>query len=348
MSNILSKSMEEDTLSISVSENRIDTLLEGTSRSFYLSLKVLPKNIRRHIGLTYLLARLADTIADSKVGENKILLQSLKEYNARIQDSNKELPDFTKLASIQENKSESELLSDAIIPVNYLEKTDKFTDSDRQKIRRCLDIIIGGQSLDLERFTDASGNQIISLDNEDELDDYTYRVAGSVGELWTHMSLDHLFEMDSEMQEILFIKALNFGKSLQLINILRDLPEDLLMGRCYLPKETLEKYDLTAEDLKDSKNMEAFKPLFDIYLDRAISYLNDAIEYIEMLPKNQYRLRLSCMLPVLIGQRTLILLRKENILDSKNRIKVMRPEIRRIMWQSIALCLLRKNPKKMM
>lgn len=348
MSNILSKSMEEDTLSISVSENRIDTLLEGTSRSFYLSLKVLPKNIRRHIGLTYLLARLADTIADSKVGENKILLQSLKEYNARIQDSNKELPDFTKLASIQENKSESELLSDAIIPVNYLEKTDKFTDSDRQKIRRCLDIIIGGQSLDLERFTDASGNQIISLDNEEELDDYTYRVAGSVGELWTHMSLDHLFEMDSEMQEILFIKALNFGKSLQLINILRDLPEDLLMGRCYLPKETLEKYDLTAEDLKDSKNMEAFKPLFDIYLDRAISYLNDAIEYIEMLPKNQYRLRLSCMLPVLIGQRTLILLRKENILDSKNRIKVMRPEIRRIMWQSIALCLLRRNPKKMM
>jgi farnesyl-diphosphate farnesyltransferase len=340
--------MEEDTLSISVSENRIDTLLEGTSRSFYLSLKVLPKNIRRHIGLTYLLARLADTIADSKVGENKILLQSLKEYNARIQDSNKELPDFTKLASIQENKSESELLSDAIIPVNYLEKTDKFTDSDRQKIRRCLDIIIGGQSLDLERFTDASGNQIISLDNEEELDDYTYRVAGSVGELWTHMSLDHLFEMDSEMQEILFIKALNFGKSLQLINILRDLPEDLLMGRCYLPKETLEKYNLSAEDLKDSKNMEAFKPLFDIYLDRAISYLNDAIEYIEMLPKNQYRLRLSCMLPVLIGQRTLILLRKENILDSKNRIKVMRPEIRRIMWQSIALCLLRKNPKKMM
>jgi len=340
--------MEEDTLSISVSENRIDTLLEGTSRSFYLSLKVLPKNIRRHIGLTYLLARLADTIADSKVGENKILLQSLKEYNARIQDSNKELPDFTKLASIQENKSESELLSDAIIPVNYLEKTDKFTDSDRQKIRRCLDIIISGQSLDLERFTDASGNKIISLENEEELDDYTYRVAGSVGELWTHMSLDHLFEMDSEMQEILFIKALNFGKSLQLINILRDLPEDLLMGRCYVPKETLEKYDLTPEDLKDSKNMEAFKPLFDIYLDRAISYLNNAIEYIEMLPKNQYRLRLSCMLPVLIGQRTLILLRKENILDSKNRIKVMRPEIRRIMWQSIALCLLRRNPKKMM
>ena len=347
MSNILSNTMEEGTLSISVSENRMDALLKGTSRSFYLSLKVLPKNIRRQMGLLYLLARLADTIADSKVGENKILVQCLKEYNSRIQDSRKELPDFTKLVPIQENKSESELLSDAIIPVNYLEKSDKFTDSDRQKIRSCLDIIIGGQSLDLERFTDASGKKIISLDNEEQLDDYTYRVAGSVGEFWTHMSLDHLFDLDPDRQERIFIKAVNFGKSLQLINILRDLPEDLQMGRCYLPKETLEKYDLTPEDLLDSRNMEKFRPLFDKYLDRAISYLNNAVEYIEMLPKNQYRLRLSCMLPVLIGQRTLILLKKENVLDSKNRIKVIRPEIRKIMRQSIVLCLLRRNLKKM-
>ena len=69
--------MGEDMLSINVSEKRIDSLLEGTSRSFFLSLKVLPKKIRRQIGLTYLLARLADTIADSKVGENGALMKFL-------------------------------------------------------------------------------------------------------------------------------------------------------------------------------------------------------------------------------------------------------------------------------
>ena len=94
MSSIISKPMGEDMLSISVSEKKIDSILEGTSRSFFLSLKVLPKKIRRHIGLLYILARLADTIADSKVGENKVLLQGLKEYNTRIQDSNKGLPDL--------------------------------------------------------------------------------------------------------------------------------------------------------------------------------------------------------------------------------------------------------------
>ena len=60
---------------------KIDALLEATSRSFYPTLKYLPKKIRGQIGLLYLLARVADTIADSKHGETKILLDTLKQYN---------------------------------------------------------------------------------------------------------------------------------------------------------------------------------------------------------------------------------------------------------------------------
>ena len=235
MQEVSSLSMARGESSDGESEKIIDDLLEGTSRSFYLTLKVTPKKIRRQISLMYLLARLADTIADSKVGENKILLELLSEYNNKIQDVNRKLPDFTDLAIIQEDPAEARLLHEANIPVNYLQKSGQFTNSDKMKIKKLLDIIIGGQILDLERFTDATGEKIISLENEEELDDYTYRVAGSVGEFWTHMSLDHLFNMKEKEKKILFEKAVNFGKSLQLINILRDLPEDLRMGRCYMP-----------------------------------------------------------------------------------------------------------------
>ena len=78
----------------------------------------------------------------------------------------------------------------------------------------------------------------------------------------------------------------------------------------------------------------------------AEEYLDDAVEYIKMLPKRQIRLRLSCLLPVLIGQRTLQLLREENILDSENRIKVMRDEIKKIMRRAFLLSITGTNPKK--
>ena len=59
-----------------------DALLEANSRSFFLTLKVLPKKMRRSVGLLYLLARVADTIADSKTGEVQILLDALEAWDA--------------------------------------------------------------------------------------------------------------------------------------------------------------------------------------------------------------------------------------------------------------------------
>ena len=60
---------------------KIDSLLESTSRSFYPTLKYLPKKIRGQIGLLYLLARVADTIADSKEGDTEELKRLLRLYN---------------------------------------------------------------------------------------------------------------------------------------------------------------------------------------------------------------------------------------------------------------------------
>src|SRR4029453_15162972 len=45
----------------------LGSLLRQVSRSFYLSLAVLPRSLREPIGLAYLLARAADTIADTRL-----------------------------------------------------------------------------------------------------------------------------------------------------------------------------------------------------------------------------------------------------------------------------------------
>jgi farnesyl-diphosphate farnesyltransferase len=193
----------------------------------------------------------------------------------------------------------------------------------------CLDVIIAGQILDLERFGPAKeGGGISSLNNDEELDDYTYRVAGCVGVFWTKMSLAHLMSLSPEKEVEFFEKGVRFGKALQMINILRDIPEDLRFGRCYIPSEALNRHGLQPEDLMDASNIDRFRPLYDEYLDLANGHFDAAVEYIRMLPEGQFRLKASCMLPVLIGQRTVTLLRTGNILDSEDRIKVTRDEMK--------------------
>jgi len=305
---------------------KIDKLLETTSRSFYPTLKYLPKKIRGQIGLLYLLARLADTIADSKHGETDVLLDLLNKYNDVAQGRSTKLPDFNDLAEIQTNPHEAELLMNA---KDVIEGLSEYEEGDRQRILECLEIIVGGQVLDLQRFGPAKeGGNISSLKTNEELDDYAYRVAGCVGTFWSKMSLAHLMTLPPEKEKVFLEKGIQLGKALQMINILRDIPEDLRFGRCYIPSEALAEHGLEPEDILGDSNLEVFRPLYDSYLDLTNIHLEAATDYIRMLPDKQFRLKASCMLPVLIGQRTVTLLRTGNILDSNERIKVTRDEIK--------------------
>ena len=309
----------------SIFNSELDSILEGTSRSFYLSLKELPNSIRPQVSLLYMLARTSDTIADSEQGDASDLLLALESYNDFSQGKTSNLMDISSLAESQRNKSEASLLRNV---EKIVSKIADFSESDQKAIRHCLGIIIGGQILDLQRFSSDEGT-ILSLESDEELDDYAYRVAGSVGEFWTRMSLDHIFKLKEENSEVeLFEKGIRFGKALQMINILRDIPADLSLGRCYIPRSKMEGYGITPTDLLEPSSMDSFRPLYDEYLDLTDEYLTSAVQYIEMLPHWKFRLRAACMFPVIIGKRTVSKLREGNVLDPSNRIKIGRSEIK--------------------
>ena len=317
--------LERVELPVLVNE-KIDRLLETTSRSFYPTLKYLPKKTRGQIGLLYLLARVADTIADSKVGETALLTEHLRAYNDVVQGRREELPDLSELADIQSNEHEAELLRNVSDVVDGLQV---YSPEDQERMLECLEIIVGGQLLDIERFGPANeGGNISALQNEEELDDYTFRVAGCVGVFWTKMSLAHLIKLAPEDEALFMERGIRFGKALQMINILRDIPEDLRFGRCYIPESSLESIGLKPEDLLNDEHLDTFRPLYNRYLDLTNEHLEAATAYIRMIPETQFRLKASCMLPVLVGQRTVTLLREGNILNSDERIKVTRDEMK--------------------
>src|SRR6266446_1521302 len=61
----------------------LTTLLREVSRSFYLTMRVLPGAIRPQIGLAYLLARTADTIADTELVPLTQRLDALRSLRER-------------------------------------------------------------------------------------------------------------------------------------------------------------------------------------------------------------------------------------------------------------------------
>lgn len=317
----------------------LEQLLKSTSRSFYLTLRVLPGAIRSQIGLAYLLARTTDTIADTEIVSPAQRLAALEQLRERILGKSSSLLDFGGLAQHQGSPAERLLLENVEEALTVLRG---FSSGDQNLIRTVLETITSGQQLDLKRFSqlaeDAAPGGIVALQNENDLDDYTYRVAGCVGEFWTRICRVHLFPDISLDENELIADGIRFGKGLQLVNILRDLPEDLKRGRCYLPLEKLESQKLLPEVLLSPANEQRFRPLFHSYLDKAASHLEAGWRYTNALPFGQCRVRLACAWPVLIGFKTIERLRGANVLELQQRVKVSRKEVRNIMLRSLLAC----------
>lgn len=315
-------------------------MLKRVSRSFYLTLHILPGSIRAPLSLAYLLARATDTIADTALVEVARRSEVLIRLRGKIRDAAslgrkvRVTDEVDVVGASDATEAEGELLRrlqdvfDALVLL---------PSEDRIRISTLLDTITAGQENDLEKFGNASPDCIVAFRSDEELDRYTYQVAGCVGEFWTEMCCAHVFPRARLDRKQLMADAVRFGKGLQLVNILRDLPKDLRAGRCYLPEQRLSQHNLSPRDLIDASAIERLRPLYDSYLDMAEDHLAAGWHYTASLPFRHVRIRLACAWPILIGIRTLELLRHRNVLDAGVQIKVSRSETRRIMLRSTLL-----------
>lgn len=310
----------------------LNDLLRDVSRSFFLTLRLLPRAVQPQIALAYLLARATDTIADTGAISVEQRLQTLQRLQAEIATGSVDNFDLGEIRKEQSSEAEKILLARINDALRLLSKLEA---SDRQLVKWVLGIITSGQQLDLERFRNASREAIVSLRTPEELDDYTYRVAGCVGEFWTRMCVARLNPKPRVRLEELIANGVRFGKGLQLVNILRDLPTDLRLGRCYLPGEDLAMEGLIPEDLLDAANEQRVRGTYNRWLNVAEGHLQVGWSYVLDLPWSWARVRLATALPVLIGVKTLNKLRNENVLNPDKRIKVSREEVKRIFRLSL-------------
>ena len=317
-------------------------LLKPVSRSFYISIRLLPRALREPVALAYLLARTSDTIADSSTVAVEKRIELLDRFAAGIAGKDeaigRELGEV--LASPRDPSVRAGLADSASAGLRrdespgmtegertLLESADailrslaNLTPEDQRDVRELLTIITRGQRKDLTRWRGG----LTAVANADELRDYTYLVAGCVGEFWTRICFRKVQSFTARDEADMFELGRDYGRGLQLVNILRDAGSDLRAGRCYFPEDELRAANLSASDLLNAPA--DFLSIYLRWVAEARAGLDAGLEY--SIAINPPRVRVATVLPAMIGVRRLSLIEESGLEAVRTRVKVPRSAVR--------------------
>jgi farnesyl-diphosphate farnesyltransferase len=226
---------------------RLEELLEKTSRTFALSIPVLPEPTRRQVMLAYLLFRIADTFEDAAHWPPARRIEALREFQGLLSGYSRE--DAARLASRWTAAGPSpepgygELIADVPLVLEAFFALDgEAVSSMRAHVLRSAEGMAG--------FVERSRDGVLALDDVADLRAYCYAVAGIVGEMLTDLFLlgrEALAGIAPTLRE----RAAAFGEALQLVNILKDTATDVAEGRSFLPRSVArsEIFALARRDL---------------------------------------------------------------------------------------------------
>jgi len=303
--------------------NKIKNLLKRTSRSFYLSIKFIPQNMRDCFACGYLLCRYADTIADTDFFKREhkiILLQKFpelvqKQNEHEIKNLEREIFAIPKKKFKKQSKkqaAEKELLENLFSCLDFLNSLNK---DEKNLVYEAVEGVCKGMLLDLNYF-DENSQKTKALKTSEQLKEYCYYIGGIPGVFWTKLIM---LKYPKNYSRQIMQNAEDVGMGLQLVNILRDIKEDFEIKRCYIPQQDFDKQKFNPEEMTEPQNFYKIKQIADNWIFISATGLYEAKEYFKNLPNN-FSLRLSVMLPIFFGMDTLYLLARDFNLNKKIRI----------------------------
>lgn len=310
-------------------------LTKKVARSFYLTIWWLPSRLRKSVALAYLLARTSDTIADegqnlpsqsADTGNNSVVpmltpssisccasaiscsssisatlntgsqfsfseREKILIFLKLVAEENTEVLSLCKKSEKWKHFSKNEQTLIRQLPeMLQLLQSKKYSAFEAGCIKEVWQTILEGQLMDLRHQRD---QKIFSAD---ELEEYLYLVAGSVGKFLNQLVSEAFPTFATTSLETMQALAIDYGKGLQLVNILRDFSGDQKRGQFYFSKEEKERYHAQAS-----------------------VYLRQGEAYVKALRAGRFKV--ACALPFLLGEQTLALLKKD---PDAERLKISR------------------------
>jgi farnesyl-diphosphate farnesyltransferase len=301
------------------------SILPGVSRTFALTIPLLPRTLEHPVMVAYLLCRVADTIEDSTSLEVERKRALLGHFRRCLEQGG---PDAAPLReTFAEPANEEERLGREADTV--LRAFRALPQAQRDAIRPWVQEMCDGMADFVSAYPPGEG-RLRALVSLEELDRYCYYVAGTVGRLLTALFGLHDAGMDPSRQRRLEELAASFGLGLQLTNIIKDAAEDRGRGVSYVPRELWEKRGMDPDDLRRADRAGEAHAVLRALIARARAHLADALDYCTTLRRRQYRIRLFCLTSLYFAVKTLRLAdRDPRLLSPEHKVKITRGAVYR-------------------
>jgi farnesyl-diphosphate farnesyltransferase len=311
----------------------LDKLLKSNARSLYLSAKILPRSIRKAFYCGYLLCRAADTIADTELIAQQKRLELIKNFPKLIEKRDKKL-----IAQFKEAVPEKANIRHA--EKTLLDNIDlclkEYVTLGKKHKKMILDVagaVCRAMEWDLSFFPSEDAGLLKAVPNDDLTIEYCSNMGAEPGAFWARLLLDG--KKDEEFLD----NAKRIGSALQITNILRDIPEDLRIGRCYLPITDLSFNNLMPQDLLEKKSYKKFRPVIYKWINWGVDNMLAAPYFFDKIAKKRFGARASVAWPVIWSLDTFYLLATaKNLLDKNMRIKIQQKTIYLTMLLSPLFC----------
>jgi len=202
-------------------------VVKRSAGNFFLAFQLLPRTKRYAIYAVYAFCRAADDAVDElpEPSLRRAALELVKSALERVYRGKPQSPMEVALADT----------------VGRYRLTKQYFDD-----------LITGMEGDIEE---------VALSTTDELEEYCYRAAGTVGLL--------CLEVFGVAGEAAKRYAIALGRALQLTNMIRDIRADACVGRVYIPRELLDQHGVSISDIANGYGGHHFESMINTMISLA-------------------------------------------------------------------------------
>ncbi|PSP54535.1 farnesyl-diphosphate farnesyltransferase [Halobacteriales archaeon QS_1_67_19] len=302
--------------------------VQGVSRTFAITIDVLEEPMASYICVGYLLCRVADTVEDANHIPPEEQARLLREYDRAL------APDDPTTVAEFRDSVEPWVPDDPDADWRVVARSPRVVATFRSlggdaqsAIYPPVSELVRGMAEFVERYADDGGLRIRTID---ELEEYCWYAAGTVGELITNLLAQ---DVDDRRAEILRANARGFALVLQLINVAKDVSDDFREeNNVYLPAAWLRERGVSPGDVTDPENETAVAGVIRQVTRHARGYMDDAQRYLEVLPETRGNTLEAWAIPFLlaVGTSRELLERPEDVIR-EGGVKVSRGEVMALM-----------------